>query len=541
MGDVMEKDLKKYGKEIAECLERMRKDRVKYGHSTFEMCQKLLKYAADLDSDELFGIAYYYFAEFYMAYSNQTRVIYCITEGIKYYQSAKMYPYLARAYNLLGVVAESEDNPTMAMENYMRAIDYAKQHDLHYIHAMAESNLANKLLRMGKTEKALEYLEEAAGYYALCEESPYLKWNLILLQIEIGECYEKLGNKEESFERLKKIGTITEGMDKQRLPVLDIEVFRAGICYKAGDDKNAEEALDRAVTEIANGVSVVEYSDSIFKVIDLLMEKEKFIALEEIMNYIGWVLQENNNNGLLLKLYEKKTELYKRTGRHIEYVHNAKKYMNLYAEISEAGRRTAVIQSVELRERLRRIGQENKEMHRQNKELLRTVRHDPMTGLHTRGYLTQYAEAEFDKAYTERKMFGIGMIDIDYFKQYNDRYGHLEGDSCIEKVAQIIRDEANEKIFCARYGGDEFVMVYFDMNVEQIVEVAQRLCQRVRALKLENTDSLAADYITISQGIFCKIPSEVNRLWDYLERADIELYKVKKEDRNGYRIAKSFR
>lgn len=541
LGEAMERELKTYRKEITDCLDKMKKDRVKYGHSTFEMCQKLLKYAAEEDADELFGIAYYFFAEFYLAYSNQSRVIYCVTEGIKYYRSAQMYDYLARAYNLLGVVAESEDNQAMALENYMHAIDCAKKYQLHYIHAMAESNMANKLIQLGRIEEALGYLKKAERHYGLCEEGPYLKWNLILLQIEMGRCYEKLGRWQESICCLENINRITADMEKQRLPILDIEVFRAGICYTAGDWERAEEALDRAVIEIANGVSVVEYSDSIFQAIDMLLEREKYAALEEILNYLSWMLRENNNKGLLLKVYEKQTLLYKRTDRHIEYVHSVKKYMKLYAEISEDGRRNAVLQSVELRNRLRQIRQENKEMDKQHKKLLSTVRHDPMTGLHTRGYLTQYAAAEFDKAYAGGKMFGVGMLDIDYFKQYNDRYGHLEGDSCIEKVAQIIRSEANEKIFCARYGGDEFVMVYYDMDKKEIKEVAERLCQNVRELKLKNEDSPVSDYITISMGVFYKIPSEVNRLWDYLERADMELYKVKKEKRNGYSMTDSFR
>ena len=127
------------------------------------------------------------------------------------------------------------------------------------------------------------------------------------------------------------------------------------------------------------------------------------------------------------------------------------------------------------------------------------------------------------------------ILDIDYFKEYNDNYGHQEGDRCLVSIANTIRNLVEEaEGFCARYGGDEFIIIYANVTREQAVSFAEELRRRVLALEMEHRFSKALPVVTISQGICWGIPRKGNRSWDFLHAADNMLYRVKKFSRNNY-------
>lgn len=138
-----------------------------------------------------------------------------------------------------------------------------------------------------------------------------------------------------------------------------------------------------------------------------------------------------------------------------------------------------------------------------------------------------------EKCLANGQPLSFEILDIDYFKQYNDNYGHQAGDECVKAVANLLRGMENEKIFCARYGGDEFVIIYNGMSEKEVFECAERLRQEVMRLNLEHLYSDVYPTVTISQGIYHSIPKDGNRIWDFLHAADTLLYQVKKKNRNS--------
>ena len=129
---------------------------------------------------------------------------------------------------------------------------------------------------------------------------------------------------------------------------------------------------------------------------------------------------------------------------------------------------------------------------------------------------------------------GVELMDIDFFKEYNDHYGHLEGDHCLKAIAAVLEEhQIRGQVFCARYGGDEFMIVYTGMTAEQIRRTAEDILREVRALKMPHECSRCSEYVSISQGVFARIPVENNKEWDFTSRADDLLYKAKKGGRDG--------
>ena len=126
------------------------------------------------------------------------------------------------------------------------------------------------------------------------------------------------------------------------------------------------------------------------------------------------------------------------------------------------------------------------------------------------------------------------MVDLDFFKQYNDRFGHQRGYECLKLVAEEIKKlcQRHTGIYAARYGGDEFVLIYENMSDKVILSYARELADSVIALNLKHSEE-EGGVITISQGIRNSVPLKKNRVWDYTFAADMALFKVKGRERGG--------
>lgn len=119
-------------------------------------------------------------------------------------------------------------------------------------------------------------------------------------------------------------------------------------------------------------------------------------------------------------------------------------------------------------------------------------------------------------------------------KEYNDNYGHQAGDECIQAIASLLKKmEEDETVFCARYGGDEFIIIYSGVEAEDVRKRAEQLRQDVIGLQMVHEYSKVYPYVTISQGICQAIPISGNKSWDFLHEADEMLYNVKRSQRNS--------
>ena len=176
-------------------------------------------------------------------------------------------------------------------------------------------------------------------------------------------------------------------------------------------------------------------------------------------------------------------------------------------------------------------------MEEENVRLTKKAEYDELTGLPNRYHLRFYADAAFERAYNARTNFALEMVDVDYFKQYNDFYGHQKGDECLKLVAGEIKKlcQKNPAIYAARYGGDEFILIYENMTDEEVLAYAKELGDAVKGLHLSRADGQGGE-ITISQGIRNSVPLKKNRVWDYTFSADTALYRVKGKERGGIRL-----
>jgi diguanylate cyclase (GGDEF)-like protein len=161
---------------------------------------------------------------------------------------------------------------------------------------------------------------------------------------------------------------------------------------------------------------------------------------------------------------------------------------------------------------------------------------DWLTGLANRRRFDEMFRQEWNRARRDETSLGVLMLDIDYFKQFNDTYGHQAGDSCLQQVAKAIGEVVSRPgDFPARYGGEEFVVVLPKTEAAGAVNVAEKMRAQVEALRIPHANSRASDRVTISVGAAAMIPPEKGEPATLIAAADQALYQAKREGRNRVR------
>ncbi|MFH0780412.1 MAG: diguanylate cyclase [Pseudomonadota bacterium] len=158
---------------------------------------------------------------------------------------------------------------------------------------------------------------------------------------------------------------------------------------------------------------------------------------------------------------------------------------------------------------------------------------DALTGIPNRRSFSERIISEFNLSRKSDAELSVIMCDIDNFKKYNDRYGHVAGDECLRKVAQCIQESLKRPIdFCARYGGEEFVVVLPNSSLQGAETVAERIRENVENMRIEHEGSTTGGIVTMSLGISTNKVVTAGSHEHLIQCADQALYLAKKCGRN---------
>ena len=173
-----------------------------------------------------------------------------------------------------------------------------------------------------------------------------------------------------------------------------------------------------------------------------------------------------------------------------------------------------------------------------NLVLQRLMNSDGLTGLSNRRHFDEYLELEWRRAMRDQSQLSLLMIDVDYFKSYNDNFGHLDGDEALRKVAGAIRESSSRSSdLPARYGGEEFALVLPNTSPGGARLVAEKLRQSIEALKIVHNAPEPGAVLTVSIGLATMTPSQGSSCRVLISAADKGLYMAKHNGRNQVRVA----
>ncbi len=184
----------------------------------------------------------------------------------------------------------------------------------------------------------------------------------------------------------------------------------------------------------------------------------------------------------------------------------------------------------------RRLSEQNDELEKLNAELFETSRRDPLTMLGNRLRLRE--DLDILASRVERYEYSVCamLCDIDFFKAYNDSYGHIAGDEVLKKTAGAIAGNLRKGDSAYRYGGEEFLVILPEQSVRSAAAAAERLRRNVEGMRMPHASRERPEIITISIGLAELRPGDEKSAEDLLKEADEALYEAKEDGRNRVKV-----
>lgn len=520
-----------YGEDIQELVQNIQAESKKNGKVSYKEASRLMETAIKQDSDILIGIAYYYMAEADSSGDDRENVKICLLGCIRYLQGKGPYEYIARAYYLLGEVEISQNSPIMAMEYYESGLAVCEENRHKELRAMLFHGIGSCYYLLDEPESALVYYDKCLKLHDNPEREYVQQINYVKALIERAKCLLILKRIDKVKADKKLMEDILSLLDDKQVNT-EADLFFALFYKELGDYDNALLHLKKAGDVIENGY-LAESQSHVREYLYVLIQMNAYARLAEALKRLKPYTDRSRNKDYKLHMlnlqmrytyvYMEEEELRKCTDE----------FFRLY-EVCTRERNKLLIKNIEVRRQLRQIQEKQHELKLLNEKLLNSSLHDALTGLPNRGYLNEHAGKIFERSRTKGHFYAICLLDIDYFKQLNDKYGHMAGDKCLKAIGGVLQEIRNSRIFSARYGGDEFTLILYRMKKADIEELLKGIREKVRELAIPNADSEVSDIVTLSMGCYCGIPTGEDKMWDYFSRADAALYQAKYMGKDSY-------
>lgn len=500
-----------------------------------EHCDLVERYAGETRNDALMG--YSIFQRGYSAYAQGrlTDSSDYLSSALTYLLSGGEYEMGARVYTALGNIADTQGDTSLATDCYFKGLTLCQEHNLGRGEFSIRSNIASIFLSLEEFAHAAEMLrgceELTNGGLDVAHSAKNVMW------ANLSECCLHLGELEKSEAYLEQLKTTYKDeftpMDRLMVAMLEAKFYFATnnipACEKAIADLDAIEF---------NSMLVLNAFSELCQHAELLLQRGKDTDFFSMIERIAQYAKSPKAEARLLDLRLKQC---KKSGDSRGYAEMAIRHYELTSLMSSE-RNKIISHNILNRIRLEEEETRRREIEMTNLMLRQKSEHDPLTGLNNRYKLNELAETAFQKAYMEGTPLTIEILDIDCFKEYNDNYGHQAGDDCLVRIAELIRSlEVYPGVHTARYGGDEFVIIYENHSLESVTKLASHLQDKLRRMNIEHKFSKVCDRVTISQGLFRRIPKGGNKLWDFLSNADMALYGVKARSKNNFYVGTEFK
>lgn len=278
-----------------------------------------------------------------------------------------------------------------------------------------------------------------------------------------------------------------------------------------------------------------EHPDASLILLDIVMERDdsgldvaEFIR-EDLRNSLIRIILRTGQPGtapeedVIFKYdindYKEKTELTSR-----KFMTAMTMALRSYAQIITIDSFRAILEQ-EVQERTAELQAKNRELERLNKELERHATRDALTGAHNRMKFDDMLESEIRRCKRYNRTLSLAMLDIDYFKHINDRYGHAAGDSALRELVALVSEQIRECDVFARWGGEEFMIMFPETNLEATLVASEKLRSNIENYTFEKVGKMTCSF-GVTQLLHDDCFESLNK------RVDDSLYEAKRDGRN---------
>lgn len=524
-----------YSEAVQNLTQGVIESRGKDAELTLRYCNDIISYATKTMDKKLLGFAYFYSGETYYCLNDGANFFDCVSKAVTFLNEAQEWELLANCYNCMGIISGNRGNAPISYDYYLNALQYCKQYNLPKEACKTHVNISSLNLMCNRYEEAQEYLEKAYSYMKDKVDDEAYDTYMMCIYGNLAKTYTFQGKLQEARKVLEKIHSDHWNRTSE-LDHLAVWCVEAIYFHYVGDRRNRDIRIDEVQQNTTANMTVMDIFDDYYDFCQMLLETEKKDVFWKMMEILEPLIRNANMGYLLMKIISLQVKYYHNNGQQEEYLEAAGVYYEL-SELQEKESRKMISSMLNVRRNLEAAREKTKEMEIQNQRLLEKSEQDPLTKMANRYRLNDYVEEAFQRACKQKESLTFEILDIDFFKEFNDNYGHQQGDECLVKVAGAICEIADKyHAFCARYGGDEFVLIYESISQQEALLYAAELKQKIMNLSIEHRYSKMIPVVTISQGLCWDIPDEGKRVWDFLHAADSMLYKVKGVGRNNFCI-----
>ena len=505
---------------------------------TLKACNDIVDYGTKVNDPKLMGFGYYHIAETYYCLNDGDNLFENISKAITNLQQAKVWELVARSYNILGITAMNRGNLPVALDYYLNGISYCECYDIPMVKTILDINCGVLNMQSGQFADAEAYLQRAYDYMSQHPEEPGYHIFMICIYQNMCGCKVLQGNfdgVDEIIDNIQKKHWIhADYIDK--IGVLCSETL---YYHRSNQHDLRDECIAQIDAGISENMALMDIFEDLYNYCQLLLEcGDKDEEFWHVVDTLEPMIKSVNITNMHMKHLSLKIRWFRRNRAYYsDYLKSAGFYYEL-SERRENETMNMMNNVLQLRKKLEAADRARREVEVENQLLVDKSETDPLTQIPNRSKLNTFADEAFNRALARGTYFAIEILDIDFFKEYNDNYGHQAGDECLKKLANVLQTIARKyNGFCSRYGGDEFVLIYEDLKPEQMEQYCRELKEMVAGMGIEHKFSKTHDIVTISQGACCDIPYGSNKVWDFLHIADENLYQTKKTTRNNYCVS----
>jgi len=522
-----------YGENVRAWIQEVQKNRGINAGEVLKYGALLEEYAGKNGDAGLLGFACFYMGETYYLLNDGEKFFRYITRAISYLDESGQWAQAAEAYNIMAITSLNRGNAPIALDYYLTGLNYCKKYGIARQENMINLNVGTLYLMNGQQKEARRYFEQVKAYVEKQQEMEDYVTLMNCICVSLGRCYLSEGSLEKAQQCLEDIeGLYWEKLSKtEQLYVL---LFKSRFYYSAGKIALCEECIEKIHHNMNEDMAIMDIFDDFYDFGELLLDMNQEAVFWDVMNTLEKMTKSARIINLQRKIMSLKIKWYRKQQDREHYLQAAGRYYEL-TEIMERENQYMIANMLKVRNSLECANKLRREAEDANARLLKKSETDALTHLANRFRLEDYFAEVFEQSVENHSPLAVEILDIDYFKEYNDNYGHQAGDNIICAIAGILDEmQQREGVFCARYGGDEFIIIYQGMTEEEVFDQAEQLRRGMIELSLEHAYSKALKVVTISQGICFDVPQKENKSWDFLHAADVMLYTVKRRQKNNF-------
>ena len=519
-----------------------RKEIIKYRFAdpqrTYNICCELLEQGKQSGNDYEIAYAYHYMGDACFSLGEVDEALKYLMMSEKVQKHNGFDELRMRTYNIIGVIYSNIGDALLSLDYYQAAMELARKYNDTELQGMIYNNVGVLLTDAGGHANATQYYEKAYEYFN-CEgdedKEPACGMFRLYMNVAEGMRIEKRYANEKAYldEVMKIINTDTlVPMDKIKL------VHAYGMLYyETGEYEKAFDMCVKAVALCENNMNDIDSFDDYRDIVELLINMDKIGHIQGILECLSDMAEKSDIDKRRIQVCRFRIQIYEKNGEKEKYAEQLRIYYQLRKRIN-AERNDIIISAIDNRCRLEDERKENKRLNEDNLKLIWESEIDELTGIYNRLAFRRRYDRMYKYALQNAHTYCMGIFDIDFFKVYNDTYGHIRGDKCLKQIAAILRHTSDGDFCVARYGGDEFVFMAYDVSEEKVRDFLHRLVENIRNAAIAfDTKPCGTDKVTISVGaVIQQQAEEGTTLTDLLKLADKVLYEVKQAGKDGYKI-----